>query len=130
MAVNKTFHLADYIIFVLSLVISSGIGIFYALKDKRKQNTKEFLLGGQDMPLFPVALSLLASFLSAISVLGIPAEIYYNGTMYWLFIFGNALAYPVAVHWFIPVFHKLEIASINEVSIICKLVANMYLNNL
>jgi sodium-coupled monocarboxylate transporter 8/12 len=51
-------------------VISTVIGIFYALKDKRKQNTNDFLLGGQDMPLFPVALSLLASFLSAVSILG------------------------------------------------------------
>jgi sodium-coupled monocarboxylate transporter 8/12 len=62
-------------------VISTVIGIFYALKDKRKKNTNDFLLGGQDMPLFPVALSLLASFLSAVSILGIPAEIYYKKTM-------------------------------------------------
>lgn len=115
MAVTKTFHIADYIIFILSLVISSGIGIFYALKDKRKQNTNDFLLGGQDMPLFPVTLSLLASFLSAVSVLGIPAEIYYNGTMYWLIIFGFVISYPMAAQAFLPVFHRLQITSINEV---------------
>lgn len=115
MAVTKTFHIADYIIFILSLVISCGIGIFYAFKDKRKQNTNDFLLGGQDMPIFPVALSLLASFLSAVSVLGIPAEIYYNGTMYWLIIIGFVIAYAMAAHAFIPVFHRLQITSINEV---------------
>ena len=67
------------------------------------------------MPLFPVVLSLYASFVSAVSVLGIPAEIYFNGTMYWLYVFAYVLAYPVAVHLFLPVFHKLEITSINEV---------------
>ncbi len=115
MAVTKTFHITDYIIFILSLVISTVIGIFHALKDKHKQNTNDFLLGGQDMPLFPVALSLLASFLSAVSVLGIPAEIYYNGTMYWLIMIGSVIALFMAAHAFLPVFHRLQITSINEV---------------
>lgn len=113
---THTFQWADYLIFVLTLVISAAIGIWYAWKDKRKQNTSEFLLGGREMTLLPVTLSLMASFLSAILVLGVPTEIFYNGTMYWMISFSNLLTFPFAVHSILPVFHDLDISSAYEVS--------------
>lgn len=113
---TNTFHWADYLIFVLTLVISAAIGIWYAWKDKRKQNTSDFLLGGREMILFPVTLSLMASFLSAILVLGVPTEIFYNGTMYWMISFSNLLTFPFAVYSILPVFHDLDISSAYEVS--------------
>ena len=112
---TNTFHWSDYLIFVLTLVLSAVIGIFYAWKDKRKQNTSDFLPGGRKMSLFPVTLSLMASFLSAILVLGVPTEIFYNGTMYWMISFSNILTFPFAVHAILPVFHNLNITSAYEV---------------
>lgn len=76
MANTNTFHWADYFIFIAVLIISAAIGVFYAVRDKRKQSTANFLLGGRRMSLFPVTLSLMASFLSAILVLGVPTEIF------------------------------------------------------
>lgn len=112
---NKTFQVADYVVFILTLVVSTGIGLFFAIKDRRKQSTTDFLLGGRTMPLVPVTLSLLASFLSSVSVLGIPTEIFYNGTLYSLIIFAFAIAYPVSVHLFLPVFYRLGVTSVYEV---------------
>ncbi|XP_052718701.1 sodium-dependent multivitamin transporter-like [Crassostrea angulata] len=114
MAEEKQFGIPDYVIFVLTLVISAGIGLFYAWRDKRRQSTENFLLGGRQMSIFPVTLSLMASFLSAVLVLGVPTEIYYHGTMYWVISFSNILTFPVAVHAFLPVFHRLEISSAYE----------------
>lgn len=116
MAEAKEFGIPDYVIFVLTLVISAGIGLFYAWRDKRRQSTENFLLGGRQMSIFPVTLSLMASFLSAVLVLGVPTEIYYHGTMYWVISFSNILTFPVAVHAFLPVFHRLEISSAYEVN--------------
>jgi Na+/proline symporter len=115
MAPTNTFHWLDYLIFILMLVISASIGIFYAIRDKRNQTTTIFLLGGRRMSLLPVTLSLMASFLSAILVLGVPTEIFYNGTMYWLISFSNLITFPVAAHAFLPVFHNLELMSAYEV---------------
>ena len=109
------FHWADYLVFITSLVISAAIGIFYAWKDRRRQNTQEFLLGGRKMSIFPVTLSLIASFLSAVLVLGVPTEVYYNGTMYWLISCSNLLTYPVTAHAFVPVFHNLNLSNAYEV---------------
>lgn len=70
------FHWADYLVFAATLVLSAGIGIFYAYKDRKKQTTEGFLMGDRSMNFFPVALSLLASFNSAIFITGISSEFY------------------------------------------------------
>lgn len=113
---TNSFHWADYLVFALTLVISAVIGIYYAYKDKKRQNSAEFLLGGRKMSTFPVTLSLMASFLSAVMVLGVPTEIFAHGTMYWLIAFSNILTFPMAAHAFLPVFHNLRLSSAYEVS--------------
>ena len=113
----KTFHWADYLIFVLTLVISAAIGIYYGWKDRKRQSATEVLLGGRRMGTLPVALSMMATFLSGVMVLGVPTEIFYFGTMYWLICVSNFITMPVAAHAFIPVFHKLELTSAYEVGI-------------
>ena len=40
-----------------------------------KHETNEFLLGNRNMPMLPVSLSILASFLSANTVMGTPGEL-------------------------------------------------------
>lgn len=37
------------------------------------------MMGGKNMPAFPVALSLLTTFLSGILMLGVPAEMFQRG---------------------------------------------------
>lgn len=59
----------DYVMFGGMLLASLAIGIFYAYKDKDKAN-EEFLLGGRTMSCVPVSMSLVASYISAILVLG------------------------------------------------------------
>lgn len=115
--VKATFHAVDYIIFTVILAISAGIGILYAWRDRNRQNTNEFLLGGRKMPLLPVTLSVMASFLSSVSVLGIPTEVFYNGAIYWVGIFSGFLGFPFIVHFIIPVFHNIGCASSFEVSL-------------
>lgn len=116
MTVTATFHAVDYVLFSLTLVISAGIGIFFAWRDKKLQTTTEFLLGGRNMSLFPVSLSVMASFLSSVSVLGIPAEVFYNGAIYWVGIFSGLLGFPFIIYFILPVFHNLGFASSFEVS--------------
>lgn len=59
----------DYVMFVGMLLFSLFIGFFYAYRDRKKAN-EEYLLGGRSMTCFPVSLSLVASYISAILVLG------------------------------------------------------------
>ena len=61
-------------------------------------------------------MSMLASFTSSIFIVGVPAEIYYYGTMFFFIGVGYALFLPFGAHVFVPIFHKMEMTSANEVS--------------
>ncbi|XP_040079006.2 sodium-coupled monocarboxylate transporter 2 isoform X1 [Ixodes scapularis] len=108
------FSLTDYIVMGLMLCVSSGIGIFFAVRDRRDQSNKTFLLGNRQLGVFPVAMSLMASFQSATTVLGYPAEMYYKGTQFWMAIFGLALSNVIAAELFMPVLYNLQLTSVNS----------------
>ncbi|XP_053919141.1 sodium-dependent multivitamin transporter isoform X2 [Cuculus canorus] len=109
-----TFTVLDYSIFALLLVLSSAIGLFYALSGNRQRTVQEFLLANRNMGCLPVALSLLATFQSAVAILGVPSEIYRFGTEYWFLGCSYFLGLLIPAHVFIPVFYRLRITSTYE----------------
>uniref|UniRef100_A0A4W3HTK1 Sodium-dependent multivitamin transporter n=1 Tax=Callorhinchus milii TaxID=7868 RepID=A0A4W3HTK1_CALMI len=104
----------DYVIFVLLLVLSSAIGLFYALYGGKQRTTQEFLLADRSMGFLPVALSLLATFQSAVAILGVPAEIYRFGTEYWFLGCSYFLGLLIPAHIFLPMFYRLRLTSTYE----------------
>ncbi|ELU13534.1 hypothetical protein CAPTEDRAFT_189333 [Capitella teleta] len=112
--VNRTFHVADYVVFLVILAISMGIGIFYARKGKNKETTATFLMADRSMSILPVSLSLLASFLSTIAILGLTAEMYIYGTQMLYGCVGFILLIPLAAHIYLPVFYRLRLTSVFE----------------
>ncbi|OWF39949.1 sodium-coupled monocarboxylate transporter 1-like [Mizuhopecten yessoensis] len=112
-----SFVAVDYVLFAAVLVVSALIGVFYMVKEYRatKQATAEdVLMGGRDIGIFPIAMSLMASFMSAITVLGTPTEMYNNNTSYW--IAGNVIIITTILtnHVFLPFFHNLNLTSAYE----------------
>ena len=112
---SKTFHTWDNVVFGLTLGISAAIGLFYAIKDRNKNTTEDYLLAGRGMHPFPVAMSLLSSFISAITILGTPAEVYVYSTMYWWISVAFIITAMGAGHIFIPIFYNLGITSVFQV---------------
>ncbi|KAH3690985.1 hypothetical protein DPMN_192933 [Dreissena polymorpha] len=113
---KNTFSIADYVIFGCMLAVSTFIGFFYAIKDRRISDTKLFLLAGGKMNCVPVSMSLLASFMSAITLLGTPAEMYNYGTMYWWIGLSYAGAVGLSAHVYTPIFYRLRLTSCYEVN--------------
>jgi solute carrier family 5 (sodium-coupled monocarboxylate transporter), member 8/12 len=76
----KRFGKADYAVFITMLVCCSCVGLYFGYQDhiKHKRSTKQrrgsealdYLMGGRNMQVFPVAMSLVASFVSGITLLG------------------------------------------------------------
>ena len=113
------FAIADYVLFAAVLVVSAGIGVYYMVREflaSKKATADDVLMGGRDIGIFPIAMSLMASFMSAITVLGTPTEMYNNNTSYW--IAGLAMIPTVITtnHVFLPFFHNLSLTSAYEVS--------------
>ena len=127
-----SFSVVDYVLFAAVLVVSAGIGVFYMVKEylsSKKTTADDVLMGGRDIGIFPIAMSLMASFMSAITVLGTPTEMYNVNTSYW--VAGLAMIPTVIVtnHVFLPFFHKLSLTSAYEVSIVPIMFTCMYNKN-
>lgn len=112
------FDVYDYVVLGLCLAVSAGIGVYHALAGGKQKTAEEFLLADRKMHPFPVAVSLLASFISAITVLGTPAETYIHGSMFWLFTIAYCGVGIVTARVFIPAFYEYKITSVNEVSVV------------
>uniref|UniRef100_A0A8C9WNR4 Solute carrier family 5 member 12 n=1 Tax=Scleropages formosus TaxID=113540 RepID=A0A8C9WNR4_SCLFO len=111
---DETFQILDYVVFAGIFVISSGIGVFFAIKERKKTTSREFLVGGRQMSSGPVALSLTASFMSAITVLGAPSDVYRFGASFVIFSIAYTLMVMLTAELFVPVFYRSGITSAYE----------------
>uniref|UniRef100_A0A1I8HK47 DUF418 domain-containing protein n=1 Tax=Macrostomum lignano TaxID=282301 RepID=A0A1I8HK47_9PLAT len=95
-----------------SLVVAHfcSVGIYFALSGGKQKTTAEYLI----MRLVPVSVSLVASFLSAILILGHPAEIYLNGIGFHFHLIGATIAYLTTAFLFVGLFYQLRITSAFE----------------
>jgi len=111
-----TFSVWDYVVFAGILLGASGIGLGLAIRSRKQNTSEEFLLGGRQMHAVPVAMSLTASFMSGITVIGTPAESYRFGIAFWLFGISYVIMSVVTAELFVPLFYRLGITSVYEVS--------------
>ncbi|KAG5273347.1 hypothetical protein AALO_G00150360 [Alosa alosa] len=110
----RTFQAWDYVVFSCLFVVSSGIGVFFAVKERKKAPSKEFLVGGRQMTCVPVALSLTASFMSAVTVLGAPSDVYRFGASFVIFGVAYTLVVICTAELFLPIFYRSGITSTYE----------------
>ncbi|XP_058447768.1 sodium-coupled monocarboxylate transporter 1-like isoform X1 [Malaya genurostris] len=120
----QRFNWPDYLVFVMMLVSCIFIGIYFGYQDHMKHKSQktarrdsealDYLVGGRKMKIFPVAVSLVASWISGISLLGTSTEIYVYGTQYCYIVFAVIVMGFVMHYIFLPVFHDLQITSAYE----------------
>jgi len=103
------FGAANYAVFAAMLLISAAIGAFFWWKGQK--STEEFLMASKSMGTLPMTLSLVASFMSAITLLGTPAEMYVSGTQYAALVLAYPLVMGATAHGFLPVFDRLQVAT-------------------
>ena len=70
------------------------------------------------MSFIPVAFSLMASFMSSITLLGVSAENYMYGTQFVVINLAYIIGTPLAAYFYLPVFYKLQNASVYKVNFI------------
>ncbi|XP_060646201.1 sodium-coupled monocarboxylate transporter 1 isoform X1 [Drosophila nasuta] len=135
------FGIVDYIVFIAMLVVCAVIGFYFGFIEKKQKKEKgqvptdekdgdgagaagneerrgsealDYLVGGRKMKVFPVALSLVASFVSGISLLGTSTEIYVYGTQYAFILITLAISGLISWYIFLPVFCNLQLTSSYE----------------
>ncbi|XP_012252781.2 sodium-coupled monocarboxylate transporter 1-like [Athalia rosae] len=113
--VKRSFDLIDCVVFAGMLGVSALVGVYQAYKSRKNPDAvREYLVGGQNMSIFPISMSLIASYISGIAILGIPAEMYVYGTQLWSVVIPDCFVSLTMAVVFLPVFYKLQITSSYE----------------
>ncbi|XP_019875827.2 sodium-coupled monocarboxylate transporter 1 [Aethina tumida] len=111
---HVSFSWYDYILFSVMLLLSSVIGIYFGCFGNKQSTAVEYLMGGKQMKVIPIAISLVASHTSGITLLALPADIYKFGASYWLGCISMLLLIFVTIYVYLPVFYQLGITSTYE----------------
>ncbi|CAB3384428.1 Hypothetical predicted protein [Cloeon dipterum] len=111
---EETFGVADYLVVALMLLISAAIGVYYRFTGGKQKTVQEYLLADRNMSIVPVAFSLMASFMSAVTLLGVSSENYSYGTQFVVINFAYGLVTPIAAYGYLPVFYELQATSAYE----------------
>ncbi|XP_046662678.1 sodium-coupled monocarboxylate transporter 1-like [Homalodisca vitripennis] len=101
--IDLKFTWVDYTVVSAMLLLSTLVGVYYTFFNR--QNTfEDYMLGGKTMGVFPVSMSLVASFISGITLLGLPTEIYLYGTQYSVINFSVLGVLILCITFYLPVF--------------------------
>lgn len=136
------FHIVDYIIFGAMLLLSTLTGLYYGCRSRyckkiEAPTLRDYLTASGNMKPFPVAMSLVAryifpdftlhaviifyskhfSYISGVTILGTPAEIYNFGTQYFFIAIAISVSGAIVALVYLPVFSKLQVFSSYEVSV-------------
>ncbi|KAL0269459.1 UNVERIFIED_CONTAM: hypothetical protein PYX00_007183 [Menopon gallinae] len=105
---------ADYLVCILLLLVSSAVGVYYRFTGDKQRTNREYLLANKSANVWTVAFSLMATFMSSITLLGVSAENYTFGTHFIIINLSYGVFTPVAAYLYLPVFYKLQTTSVYE----------------
>ncbi len=101
----------DYSLLLLLLVFMVFIGLYLG---KEEKSTADFFLGERKIPWWAACLSFVATEISAVTLIAVPAVAYMENWEYAQFFIGSFLARIVIAFLFIPAFYHYNCTSIYE----------------
>ncbi|MEW6658757.1 MAG: sodium/solute symporter [Thermodesulfobacteriota bacterium] len=101
----------DYAVLLLLLVLMIFVGIYFGREEK---STSDFFLGERKIPWWAACLSFVATEISAVTLISVPAIAYMENWEYAQFFIGSFLARLVIAFLFIPAFYRYNCTSIYE----------------
>jgi SSS family solute:Na+ symporter len=100
----QALHLLDYIVIIFSLILSIGVGVYFA---HRQKTTEKYFKGGGVIPAWAIGMSILATLISSITFLAYPGTGYKSN---WILLV-QGLMVPIILLiliWFVvPLFRKV-----------------------
>jgi SSS family transporter len=100
----------DYAVLVAALLVLLAIGGRFA----RQRDTADFFLARRHIPWWAAALSFLATEISAVTIISVPATAYSENWEYVQFFVGSSLAKLAVAFLFIPAFYRHDVTTIYE----------------
>ena len=94
---HQTLPVVDYVVIILSLIFSIGIGIYFA---KRQKDTDKYFKASGNVPAWAVGMSILATLISSITFLAYPGTGYRSN---WILLVQGLMVPVVLIFmiWFV-----------------------------
>lgn len=108
---QSSFSSLDWIVLGLYFALLVGSGVWLSRKQK---GTEDYFLAGRKMPAWAVAISVLASTLSAATFLGAPQQAFGGNLAYISATLGGIVATAVVALVFIPAYYRANVTTVYE----------------
>jgi len=108
---SQSLALVDGLVLLAAILLLFVIGFWAGRKEK---DTGDFFLGGRQVPTIVACLSFVATEISAMTILGVPARAYAEDWRYFQFFLGYSLAKVCVAFLFLPAFFRHNCTSIYE----------------
>lgn len=105
------FGAVNYAMLCLYLVVLLGVGLYFS---KREHSTDDFFLAGRRIPWWAAGLSLLATQVSSIGFLAIPAKSFATNWTYFAGVMTWFIVVPIVTRIYIPFFRSLNVTTAYE----------------
>lgn len=105
---KSKFGWIDYSTLVCYLLLLSLISYYFS---RKKLASRDYLLGSKNIPFWAAGISIMATQVSAIGFMSIPAKAYAVNWAYFAGVFTWFIAVPVVTRAYIPFIKKLNVAS-------------------
>jgi len=116
-ALSPAFCMLAAINGVDTTIVALAIAMLFIISlafGRNENNTNDFFLGSRKVPPIVASLSFVATEVSALTIIGVPATAYSENWQYLQFFIGSATARIIVCLLFIPVFYKYNCTSIYE----------------
>jgi Na+/proline symporter len=101
----------DYAVLGLTLAVLLAIGLRFT---RQQHDTTDFFLARRRVPWWAASLSFLATEISAVTIISVPATAYSENWEYVQFFVGSSLAKLAVAFLFIPAFYRHQVTTIYE----------------
>jgi solute:Na+ symporter, SSS family len=108
---NSSLTWQDYAVLLALLALLVAVGLYCGREEK---STNDFFLGGRKIPWWAACLSFVATEISAVTLISVPAIAYMENWEYAQFFAGSVAARVVIAFLFIPAFYHYNCTSIYE----------------
>jgi len=105
---NSYFNAGDWGIILAYLLGIIALGVWFG---KDQQNTRDYFLGGKNIPWWGIGLSIVAAETSALTIIGVPAMAYGGNIAFLEMVIGYVIARVILAIVLVPHYFKGEIYS-------------------
>ena len=100
--------------FTILIIYFCSLGTVGYIFGRRERDTEDFFLGGRKIPWLAVCFSILATELSALTFIGVPADSFRADHAYIQFAFGSMLGRLGIALLFMPAFYRGKVTTVYE----------------